>query len=252
MNKQNTKRPKKPHLSLPCVGRKASQGLMLFPQLSSAITMVLTIVFLSISLVAMGLLLAIKKIYLLVSLYPYSRLTIKYSLFTLVLFAIFGLITIGQSEIKKQENIKTIIASQEEHNEYGQISNDIGWESWGENFIVPVNGYKSQGYHKGHPGIDYAAEIYSPIHPITTGKVVHTGWEAGGYGITVVVDHDHGLFARYAHMAKTEVKVGDTVKTDTVIGEVGLTGHTTGPHVHVEIYDQNKNIDPEDFIPLTH
>ena len=251
MNKQNIKRPKKPHLSLPCAGLKASQGLMLFPKLGKIFAEAISIILLSIVLFAMGLFGVIKSVLRTISLYPNKGKVIKFSFFGLVLVMVFGLVSIGQSETKKQANIQTVIASSEKHNEYGQISNDIGWESWGEDFVVPVSGYKSQGYHKGHPGIDYAAEIYSSIHPITTGKVIHTGWESGGYGITVIVDHDHGLFARYAHMAKTKVKVGDTVKTETVIGEVGLTGHTTGPHVHVEIYDQNKNINPEDFIPLT-
>ena len=252
MNKQNTKRPKKPHLSLPCAGLKASQGLMLSPKVGKIFAKAITIILLSIVLFAMGLFGLIKSVLRTISLCPNKGKVIKFSFFGLILMMTFGLISIGQSETKKQANIQTVIASSENNHEYGQISNNIGWESWAEDFVVPVNGYKSQGYHKGHPGIDYAAEIYSSIHPITTGKVIHTGWESGGYGITVIVDHDHGLFARYAHMAKTEVKVGDTVKTETVIGEVGLTGHTTGPHVHVEIYDQNKNINPEDFIPLTH
>lgn len=250
MNNTNTKRPKKPHLSLPCVSRKASQGLKLLPY--TRIFKRATSIFNFARLIAMGFINLLKSSYKAANAYPYKKLTAKYSIISVAALVLFGLISVGQSQIKKQEAIETVIAASEKQNEFGQISNTIGWESWDEDFIVPVNGYKSQGYHRGHPGIDYAAEIYTAIHPITTGKVIHTGWEAGGYGITVIVDHDHGLLARYAHMAKTDVKVGDLVKTESILGEVGLTGHTTGPHVHVEIYDENQNINPENFVPISH
>lgn len=167
-----------------------------------------------------------------------------------MVLSMFVSVSVGQSEVKKNQNIETVIANGHADAELGQISNEISWEAWEQDFIIPVSGYKSQGYRRGHPGIDYAAKIYSDIHPVTAGKVVHVGWEDGGYGLTVIVDHDHGLVARYAHMAKTDVNVGDSVKTATVIGQVGLTGHTTGPHVHVELYDKETNINPEDFVPL--
>jgi len=249
MKNTNTKRPKKPHLSLPCTGFTALQGLKLLPY-SKVFKRVVSVLKFS-GLFAIGLFGLLKSSYGTINAYSYKKLIIKYSVFSVAVLMIFALISIGQSQIKKQETIETVIAAGEKQNEFGQISNTIGSESWEEDFIVPVNGYKSQGYRQGHLGIDYAAELYTDIHPITTGKVTHAGREAGGYGITVIIDHNNGVVARYAHMAKTNVKIGDLVKTETVIGEVGLTGRTTGPHVHVEIYDQNRNINPENFLPVS-
>ncbi len=250
MKKITTKRPKKPHLSLPCASWIASQGLKPLPfirQISGLIADKVVNLFVTIII---GLIKLIFYTYRKVNAFPHKRISVKYGLILSIFMVIFGLISIDQSQNKKQEQIEIVIAASEEKNEFGQISNTIGWESWDEDFIIPVGGYKSQGYRRGHNGIDYAAEIYSPVHPITAGKVVHTGWEAGGYGLTVIVDHGHELIARYAHLANTNVKIGQEVRTEDKLGEVGLTGRTTGPHVHVEIYDQDQNINPENFIPL--
>jgi len=250
MKKTTNKRPKKPHLSLPCASWIASQGLKPLPFIRETASLIVNKTVSLFMLIIIGFLKLVIKNYIKITAFPHKRISIKYGLMLSIFMVIFSLISIDQSQNKKQEQIEIVIAASEEKNEFGQVSNTIGWESWDEDFIIPVGGYKSQGYRRGHSGIDYAAEIYSPVHPITAGKVVHAGWEAGGYGITVIVDHGHELIARYAHLANTSVKIGQEVKTEDTLGEVGLTGRTTGPHVHVEIYDQSQNINPENFIPL--
>ena len=70
-----------------------------------------------------------------------------------------------------------------------------------------------------------------------------------GKGNIVVIDHGDGLKSLYAHMGKIEVGVGNTVDTKTAIGTVGLTGHTTGPHVHLEIYDHDVAVNPASVLP---
>lgn len=249
MKKITNKRPKKPHLSLPCESWKAFQGFKSPPFTSFGLRTAKLIRHLFL-IIIMGFVNVVFASYRRFMQFKYKLKTAKYSMILLVFVLVFALISVDHSQTKKQETIETIIATSEKNHDFGQISNAIGWESWDEDFVLPVSGYKSQGYFRGHNGIDYATEIYSPVHPVTAGEVIHAGWEQGGYGISVIIDHGHDLVARYAHLANTKVKVGDKVRTGDIVGEVGLTGRTSGPHVHVEIYDQNVNINPENFIPL--
>ncbi len=102
----------------------------------------------------------------------------------------------------------------------------------------------NQGYSYFHPGIDLGADMGDSIKPIKSGDVIEAGFETDGYGNTVVVDHGQGLASRYAHLDKIEVKTGEEVTTQTEIGTVGVTGHSTGPHLHLEIYQKGSVINP--------
>jgi LysM repeat protein len=108
-------------------------------------------------------------------------------------------------------------------------------------YIRPVaSGYKSQCLH-GHNAVDFAAPIGTPIRAAADGTVIismiNGGWN-GGYGNYVVVSHKNGTQTLYAHMspaARGVVKVGEHVEQGQTIGYIGMTGMTTGPHVHFEI-----------------
>jgi murein DD-endopeptidase MepM/ murein hydrolase activator NlpD len=114
----------------------------------------------------------------------------------------------------------------------------------------PLEGYKiNQTYGIFHPGVDLGAEIGDSIKPIKAGQVIEADNEAYGYGNTVLIDHGRGLTSRYAHLGKIEVKIGDNVTTDDEIGEVGLTGHTTGPHLHLEIRQNGIPLNPLSVLP---
>ncbi len=109
----------------------------------------------------------------------------------------------------------------------------------------PVENIKiNQGFNLFHPGIDLGAEVGDTIESIKTGVVIETGFANYGYGNTILIDHGKGLTSRYAHLSKIEVKVGDKVTTETKIGEVGMTGHTTGPHLHLEIRQNGIPLNP--------
>ncbi|OHB13664.1 MAG: hypothetical protein A3G05_00535 [Candidatus Zambryskibacteria bacterium RIFCSPLOWO2_12_FULL_45_14] len=99
-----------------------------------------------------------------------------------------------------------------------------------------VGGKKSQGRH-GNNGVDLAAPIYTPILASADGKVIvsRTGGYNGGYGTYVVISHANGTQTVYAHMSVNNVSVGDWVDQGQVIGAIGMTGKTTGPHVHFEV-----------------
>jgi len=94
-----------------------------------------------------------------------------------------------------------------------------------------------------HGGIDLAASRGTEITSLRAGEVVFSGWK-GGYGNTVVVRHDDGLESVYGHAAKALVSVGDTVQAGEVIAEVGSTGRSTGPHLHLEMRRHGKAINP--------
>lgn len=105
-------------------------------------------------------------------------------------------------------------------------------------YIRPiVGGYKSQKLH-GHNAIDLAGvPVGAPILAAAAGRVIisRTGGWNGGYGNFVVIYHNNGTQTLYAHMAKTAVSVNEEVKRGQIIGFVGSSGNSTGPHVHFEI-----------------
>jgi murein DD-endopeptidase MepM/ murein hydrolase activator NlpD len=98
-----------------------------------------------------------------------------------------------------------------------------------------------------HTGVDFRASMGDPVRVTANGKVVSAGW-AGGYGRMVEVDHGNGLSTRYGHMSQIDVKVGDIVKIGQVIGEVGSTGRSTGPHLHYETRIDGEAVDPQKFL----
>lgn len=102
----------------------------------------------------------------------------------------------------------------------------------------------NQGYNKFHHAVDLGAPVGSVIKPVKSGVVSFSGYRADGYGNLVVIDHGKGLDSYYAHLNKIYVSEGQEVNTSTVIGEVGLTGHTTGPHLHLEINQNGAPLNP--------
>ena|SRR5258708_1314363 len=105
-------------------------------------------------------------------------------------------------------------------------------------------------FSRFHPGIDIRAKVGTTIHAVLPGIVNEVSYEAGGYGrYAILVHHVDGktFFSLYAHMKKTVVAVGDMLGSGDEIGEVGLTGHTTGPHLHFEIHNNQTAIDPIKF-----
>lgn len=109
----------------------------------------------------------------------------------------------------------------------------------------------NQGFGSFHPGLDLGAEIGDPIKPFMAGTVVEAGYVTDGYGNTILIDHGRGLTSRYAHLSKIEVEVGQKVTTSTEIGKVGISGHTTGPHLHFEIRLSGTAQNPCGYIPCS-
>jgi murein DD-endopeptidase MepM/ murein hydrolase activator NlpD len=95
-----------------------------------------------------------------------------------------------------------------------------------------------------HPGLDYPASTGTPVSAAGRGRVVFAGWDAGGYGNLVVVEHPSGLRSMYAHLSAIGVKSGDAVVAGSRVGRVGATGFATGPHLHFELRLRGAAIDP--------
>ena len=98
-----------------------------------------------------------------------------------------------------------------------------------------------------HTGLDFRAATGDPVRATANGKVVSAGW-AGGYGRMVEIDHGNGLSTRYGHLSEIGVKVGEPIKIGQVIGEVGSTGRSTGPHLHYETRIDGEAVDPQKFL----
>jgi hypothetical protein len=111
-------------------------------------------------------------------------------------------------------------------------------------------GVRSDPFHGRpamHTGLDFRAASGDPVRATANGKVASAGW-AGGYGRMIEIDHGNGLSTRYGHLSEIGVKVGEQIKIGQVIGEVGSTGRSTGPHLHYETRIDGEAVDPQKFL----
>jgi murein DD-endopeptidase MepM/ murein hydrolase activator NlpD len=98
-----------------------------------------------------------------------------------------------------------------------------------------------------HTGIDFRGTFGEPIHATAAGTVTSAGW-SGGYGQMVEVDHGNGLATRYGHLSEIDVKVGQSIRIGQVVGRLGSTGRSTGPHLHYETRVDGEAVDPQRFL----
>ncbi len=98
-----------------------------------------------------------------------------------------------------------------------------------------------------HTGIDFTAPIGTPLYATGDGVIERIKGKMSGYGKVVIINHGYGYESLYAHMSKIIVRPGEKVKRGQVIGYVGNTGRSTGPHVHYEIKKNGKPINPVHF-----
>ena len=126
---------------------------------------------------------------------------------------------------------------------------EIVAESFSKPLILPHPGYLSTRFSTWHPGIDIAAGLGMPIHPILDGEISEVGRDFFGLGNFVVITHENGFKSKYAHMGKVYVRVGQNIAQENILGEVGLTGRTSGPHTHLEITHHGEFVDPQKLLP---
>jgi murein DD-endopeptidase MepM/ murein hydrolase activator NlpD len=121
-----------------------------------------------------------------------------------------------------------------------------GWQS----MITSNYGYRICSFHgrELHSGLDMAATSGTPIRAALAGTVTKS-YYSSSYGNYTVIDHGNGLTTAYAHQSKRMVSVGDTVEAGEVIGLVGSTGNSTGPHLHFEVRLNGNLQDPKNYLP---
>ncbi|MFH1890471.1 MAG: peptidoglycan DD-metalloendopeptidase family protein [Candidatus Kuenenbacteria bacterium] len=117
-----------------------------------------------------------------------------------------------------------------------------------KNFLWPsVSKRITQYYHWRHTAIDIGAKAGSPIYAAKAGRVEYAGWSTG-YGYNIIINHGGGVKTLYAHSRKLYVKRGDQVQQGEVLGEVGSTGWSTGPHIHFEIIINGASVNPLSYL----
>ncbi|MBD3794140.1 MAG: peptidoglycan DD-metalloendopeptidase family protein [Campylobacterales bacterium] len=103
---------------------------------------------------------------------------------------------------------------------------------------------------KAHLGTDFGARRGTPIMAAADGKVVFSGWK-GGYGNVVEIQHEDGYKTLYAHQSRCKVRIGQWVKRGEVIGYVGSSGRSTGPHLHFGLYKNGRAINPMQMVKFS-
>ena len=103
------------------------------------------------------------------------------------------------------------------------------------------------GYTRFHSGIDFGVDYGSPIHAADAGVVIFAGWY-GGYGQAIIIDHGKNVTTLYGHTSEMYVSEGQTVQRGQVIGAVGSSGLSTGPHLHFEVRISGEPVDPVSYL----
>ncbi len=113
-------------------------------------------------------------------------------------------------------------------------------------------GYRKDPFHKRkalHTGIDFGTGTGTPVITTADGVIKSAGWHKG-YGKFVVVQHKGGYKTLYGHLSKINVRKGQKVRSGELIGKVGSTGRSTGPHLHYEVYKDGKRINPKNYLTM--
>ncbi len=121
-------------------------------------------------------------------------------------------------------------------------------------FIWPTTLHYLSGYDYSpainHYGIDIAGKLGYPVYAVDNGVVVYAGWNNWGYGNVIVIDHGNGWQSLYAHLSRILVGCGQAVYQGDMIGAIGSTGRSTGPHLHFELrHEKYGKVNPWNFLP---
>jgi murein DD-endopeptidase MepM/ murein hydrolase activator NlpD len=118
-------------------------------------------------------------------------------------------------------------------------------------YAWPIRGVITQGYWSGHRAVDFGAPYGAKVYASRAGRCITATWSPeGSYGYLVVLDHGDGVRTYYSHLKGAWVQPGDWVACGDLIGEVGSTGNSTGPHVHFEIRIGGVPQNPLSLLPL--
>lgn len=117
-------------------------------------------------------------------------------------------------------------------------------------FISSRFGYRADpinGHAAFHAGLDFAGPIGAPVYAAADGKISFAG-QKQGYGNIIEINHGNGLTTRYAHMSRFRAAAGETIEAGQIIGAIGNTGRSTGPHLHFEVREHGRAVNPRPFL----
>lgn len=149
----------------------------------------------------------------------------------------------------KAEDFQKLLGAIENEN-YRRDVTPSQWPTDGGFISSPFGGRPNpfSGYGRDwHPGIDIAVDYGTPVYASAAGYVQQAGWY-GGYGKYIRLGHDFGYETAYGHMSRLAVSAGSFVKKGDIIGYVGSTGYSTGPHLHFEILKYGEQVNPSSLI----
>ena len=115
-------------------------------------------------------------------------------------------------------------------------------------------GVRSDPFRGGaamHPGIDLSGAYGTPIYATADGTVLRSGWNSGGYGNLIEIEHGRGITTRYGHLSAILVKPGDKITRGQLVGRMGSTGRSTGNHLHYEVRIDGRAVNPMPFMKST-
>ena len=167
-----------------------------------------------------------------------------------VLFRIFGVQMAG---LAAALSITTYPTHAFDYNLAQQVSNEnltpvVMTTSREYQFPLEMTLGMSQSFHGIHPGVDLRAPVGTKIYSMAEGTVIEVGQMLVGYGHFVRIAHKGTISSLYAHLDEVSVKSGQKITLGETLGTVGMTGWTTGPHLHFEVHQGNKAVNPMGFI----
>jgi murein DD-endopeptidase MepM/ murein hydrolase activator NlpD len=142
-----------------------------------------------------------------------------------------------------QEKVDEVIARGTKKT--GEADGDWMWPTDSHVITSPYGEWRG---NEAHPGVDIGAPVGSPVRATNNGRVIFAGWDNGGYGLCVRIDHGNGIVSIYGHLSAVEVSVGDLVDKGQEIGKVGMTGEATGPHLHYEVHVGGVRVNPGPYM----
>lgn len=117
-------------------------------------------------------------------------------------------------------------------------------------FRFPLEEVKiTQGFHLFHQALDFDGLTGDPVYPITEGRIEAVIYDRFALGNHIIINHGSGLKSVYAHLLRIEVSAGDEVGIDKVLGRVGTSGMAFGDHLHLEVLDNDRHINPLTILP---
>ncbi len=159
--------------------------------------------------------------------------------------------SIRQRVDRSRRNLEEIRSALKEQQEFAIYQDQI---SGAIPSIWPASGEVSSPYglrwggSDFHPGIDIANDYGTPILAAADGVVTVAGWNSGGYGNMVDIDHGNGIMTRYGHAEEVVVSPGQTVRKGQIIAFMGSTGFSTGPHLHYEVHSNGEVVNPISYL----